>query len=178
MLLGPEAEVVASNCEDDVDDPLARELGVLLGIGEVRLHLGVVGRLRQYGPDAAVLVLGNIQVTDLAALNVLFLSADDVCTRALGQKQVLTFQEVDADGVVGREEGLELHGQEAEDFFLGLEARAELGGCDLLFVADFHLNQNEIDFNNYNFKRCKHVSDDQSLLLVNQVCFVACHIYR
>lgn len=88
----------------------------------------------------------------------LLLSADDVCTRALGQKQVLTFQEVDADGVVGREEGLELHGQETEDFLLGLEARAELGGCDLLFVADVHPNQNEIDLNNYNLKRCKYVS--------------------
>jgi len=46
LTLGPAAEVVATNCEDDVDDPLARELGVLLGVGEVLLHLGVVGRLR------------------------------------------------------------------------------------------------------------------------------------
>jgi len=80
--------------------------------------------------------------------------------------------------VVGRQKCLELHGQEAEDLFLGLEAGAELGGGDLLSVSNFHgLNFKRL-FINYNDDFKKHVSSDQVLLLVNQVCFVAGQIYR
>jgi len=123
--LGPAAEVVATDRVHDVDDPLPRELGVLFGVGEVRFHLGVVGRLLQYGPDATGVVLGDVKVLNLGALNVFLLAADEVYTWALEQEQVLTLEEVDGHGVVRRQEGPDLHGQEAEDVLLGLEAGAE-----------------------------------------------------
>jgi len=75
---------------------------VLLCIGEVLLDLGVVGCLLQDGFDAAVVVLGNVEVLDLAAVDVLLLSTDDVCTQGLSLLRVLTFEEVDANGVIGR----------------------------------------------------------------------------
>jgi hypothetical protein len=56
---------------------------------------------------------------------VFLLAADEVYTWALDQKGVLTLEEVDADGVVRRQKGPDLHGQEAEDVLLGLEAGAE-----------------------------------------------------
>ena len=49
---------------------------------------------------------------------VLLLAADDVCTEGLDEQEVLTLEEVDADGVIGWEEGLKLYGQETEDLFL------------------------------------------------------------
>ena len=58
--------------------------------------------LLQDVPDAAAVVLWYVQVLDLAALNVLLLAAYDVYTGAHNQPQVLTFEEVDGDGVVGR----------------------------------------------------------------------------
>ncbi len=175
--LRPPCEVVPSDREDDVDDPLARELGVLPGFGQVRLHFGVVRSLLQDGADVAALVMGDVEVPNLAALNVLLLAADDVCTSGYGRLRELTFEEVDGHGVVRRQVGSDLHGQELEGVLLGLVMRAELGRRYLLFVAHVH----NLNFNwhliNYNFERYKHVSAAQVLLPVNQVCFVTNQIY-
>ena len=56
---------------------------MLLCVGEVLFDLGVVRCLLQNGLDAAGVVLRNVQVLDLAAVNVLLLAADDVCTEDL-----------------------------------------------------------------------------------------------
>ena len=102
LALGPRPEVSAPDCEDDVDDPLTGELWALLGLREVLLHLWVVSGLLQDGSDAAAVVLRYIKVLYLAALDVLLQAAYDVYTGAHGQPQVLTFEEVDGHGVVGR----------------------------------------------------------------------------
>ena len=89
--LGLVAEVFPADREHNIDQPLAWDLMELLAVGQVLLYGGVLGRLLQDGPDAAVLVLWDVEVLHLAAVDVLLLAADDVCTQGLGQQEVLTF---------------------------------------------------------------------------------------
>ena len=94
--------------------------------------------LLQDVPDAAAVVLWYVQVLDLAALNVLLLAAYDVYTGTHDQQQVLTFEEVDRHRVVGRQIGLDVHGQKLERILLAFVLRAELGGRYLLNIANVH----------------------------------------
>ena len=55
--LGPHSEVVAADGEDDVDEPLTRQLRELLGVGEVLLHLWVVSGLLEDVSYAAAVIL-------------------------------------------------------------------------------------------------------------------------
>ena len=75
---------------------------MLLCIGKVLFDLGIVRCLLQDGFDAAVVVLRNVEVLNLGTVNVLLFATDDVCTNGLSQLRLLTFEEVDANGVIGR----------------------------------------------------------------------------
>ena len=65
-------------------------------------------------------------------------AADDVYTDDHDQQQVLTLEEVDRHRVVGRQIGLDVHGQELERVLLALVLGAELSGRYLLNVVNFH----------------------------------------
>lgn len=127
---------------------------------------------------AAAVILRYIEVLDHAALNVLLLAAYDVYTGTRDQQQVLTFEEVDRHRVVGRQIGLDVHGQELERVLLAFVLRAELGGRYLLNVANVHSLISGVQLINYKYDLNKHVSPDQIIFPVNCVCSNVTQIYR
>ena len=168
--LGPFSEVVAAYGEDDVDNPLARQLCPLLGVREVLLHLWVMRGLLHNVSDTAAFILRYVKVPDLAALNVLLQAANDVYTDAHGQQQVLTLEKVYRHRVVGRQIGLDVDGQKLERVFLAFVLGAELSGRYLSSISNFHGFNSGVQLYNYKYDHNKHVSAAHILVRVNHVC--------
>ena len=100
VLEHPVGEGLAAERVDQVDHPLARQLPLLVGLGEESSNLGVLGRLLQELLDAEPLVLRHRQVLDLVAVEELALAVDQ------------RLEEVDGVAVVIGEVGAALHGEE------------------------------------------------------------------
>ncbi len=90
LVHGPLREVITSNCVHNVDEPLARKVVPLIGIGQELIDLWVVCGLLQDGLDGAVVILGHVEVTDIITLDELLLAGDEVYTDCHGHQSVLT----------------------------------------------------------------------------------------
>ena len=100
MLEHPVGEGLAAQRVHEIDHPLAWQLPPLVGIGQVGLSLGDLGRLLQELFDAETLILRHRQVLYLVAVEELALAVDQ------------RLEEVDGVAVVRRQIGAALHGEE------------------------------------------------------------------
>ena len=135
----PVLKVFAYQSVDDVDQPLPWKPVLVSGVRQVVPHVWPLLGLFQHAFYTQRFVLRNEHHFDVAALDVLLLSGDEVLAEILDIRSAKSGCTYNGYGVVAAEERLALDGKELELLLLAFVFGAPLGCWNAYWPVGFNL---------------------------------------